>query len=332
MANSPASKSSALTQAAAKAPLIDMHHHPVPPFYLAEYRDRIAGSRGGEITRAWLDWTPEQSLAAMDDYNVTTAILSLTTPGLWFGNVERARKTARQFNEYAVDLARQHPGRFGVFAAIPLPDTEGSLREIAYAFDVLGVDGVGLLSCYDDKFLGEPAFAPVFEELDRRKAIVFIHPTAPSCCQGLMPGIATPMLEVPHDTARTVVSLLFSGTLSRLRNIRFILCHAGGTLPVVARRISLYASRAMNDKVPNGVEHELRRLYYDIAISGYRPAIAALTSLVPMSQILFGSDHPFRALAESAGTMHELGLSEADLRAIGRDNALTLLPRLRSIS
>ena len=331
MATSSASKPSVGT-AHAKLPLIDMHHHPVPPFYLAENRERIAGSRGGEITRAWLDWTPEASLSAMDEHNVTTAILSLTTPGLWFGDVETARKTARRFNEYAVDLARQHPGRFGVFAAIPLPDTEGSMREIAYAFDELGVDGVGLLSCYDDRFLGDPAFAPVFEELDHRKAIVFIHPTAPGCCQGLMPGIATPMLEVPHDTARTVTSLLFSGTLSRLKHIRFILCHAGGTLPVVAGRISLYASRAMLEKVSNGVEHELRRLYYDIAVSGYRPAIAALTSLVPMTQILFGSDHPFRHLAESAATMGELGLSEADLRAIGRDNALALLPRLSSVA
>ncbi len=330
MANSPISEPSCLAPSSTVAQLIDVHHHPIPPFYLSEYRDRIAGSRGGEITRAWLEWTPEKSLAAMDANHVATAILSLTTPGVWFGDVESARKTARRFNEYAAELARAHPGRFGVFAAIPLPDTEGSLREIAYALDVLGADGVGLLSSYEDKWLGDPAFAPVFEELDRRAATVFIHPTAPGGCQTLMPGIATPMLEVPHDTARTVVSLLFSGTLSRFKNIRFILCHAGGTLPVVARRISLYASRDALDKVPNGVEYELRRLYYDIAVSGYRPAIAALTSLVPMTQLLLGSDHPFRPLAELAATMNELGLSEADLRAIGRDNALALLPRLKA--
>jgi 6-methylsalicylate decarboxylase len=309
--------------------LIDVHHHPIPPFYLAENRDRIAGSRGGEITRAWLEWTPERSLEAMDAHNVALAILSLTTPGLWFGDVEAARRTARRFNEYSVELTQRHPGRFGFFAAIPLPDTEGSLREITYALDVLGADGVGLLSSYDDKWLGDPVYGPVFHELNRRKATVFIHPTAPACCQSLMPGIATPMLEVPHDTARTVVSLLFSGTLTRFPDIRFILCHAGGTLPAMARRISLYASRDMTDKVPRGVEHELRRLYYDIAVSGYRPAIAALTSLVPLTQILFGSDHPFRPLAESAGTMTELGLSTAELQAIGWDNALAVLPRLR---
>jgi predicted TIM-barrel fold metal-dependent hydrolase len=253
----------------------------------------------------------------------------LTTPGLWFGDVGAARQTARRFNEYSVELIQKYPGRFGFFAAIPLPDTEGSLREIAHACDVLGADGVGVLSSYNDKWLGDPAYEPVFAELDRRKATVFIHPTAPACCQSLMPGIATPMLEVPHDTTRTVVSMLFSGMLARFQDIRFILCHAGGTLPAMARRISLYAARDLSDKVPRGVEHELRRLYYDIAISGYRPALAALTSLVPLSQILFGSDHPFRPLAESAGTMNELGLSAAELNAIAWDNALAVLPRLR---
>jgi 6-methylsalicylate decarboxylase len=309
--------------------LIDVHHHAIPPFYLAENRDRIAGSRGGEITRAWLDWTPERSLEAMDAHNVAISILSLSTPGLWFGDVAAARKTARRFNEYAVELIQKYPRRFGFFAAIPLPDTEGSLREIAHALDVLGADGVGLLSSYDDRWLGDPAYTPVFEELNRRKATVFIHPTAPACCQTLMPGIATPMLEVPHDTARTVVSMLFAGTLARFQDIRFILCHAGGTLPAMARRISLYAARDLSDKAPRGIEHELRRLYYDIAVSGSRPAIAALTSLVPMSQILFGSDHPYRPLAESAGTMNDLGLSAAELQAIGGDNALAVLPRLR---
>jgi predicted TIM-barrel fold metal-dependent hydrolase len=309
--------------------LIDVHHHPIPPFYLAEYRNRIAGSRGGDITRAWLDWTPERSLEAMDAHNVTISILSLTTPGLWFGDIEAARRTARRFNEYSVELMQKYPGRFGFFAAIPLPDVEGSLSEIAHALDVLGADGIGVLSSYDDRWLGDPRYEPVFEELNRRKATIFIHPTAPACCQTLMPGIATPMLEVPHDTARTIVSMLFAGTLARFQDIRFILCHAGGTLPAMARRISLYAARDLTDRVPHGVEHELQRLYYDIAISGYRPALAALTSLVPMSQILFGSDHPFRPLAESAGTLGELGLSAAELQAIGWDNALAVVPRLR---
>jgi 6-methylsalicylate decarboxylase len=310
--------------------LIDVHSHIVPPFYLAENRERIAGSRGGEISRAWLEWTPQQTLAAMNEHGVETAILSLSTPGVWFGNVEEARATARRVNEYGAELVRNHPGRFGLFATLPLPDTEGSLREIDYALDVLKADGIGLLTSYGDKWLGDGAYRTVLEELNRRKAVVFVHPTTPNCCRTLMPGIATVMVEVPQDTTRTIVSLLFSGTLAQLKDIRFIFCHAGGTVPIVATRLTQYGPKDLSEKVPNGVEYELKRLYYDIAVSGYRPAIAALTGLIPTSQILFGSDFPYRALGETADTMPQIGLSEADLAAIGRDNALTLLPRLKA--
>ena len=138
------------------------------------------------------------------------------------------------------------------------------------------------------------------------------------------------MTEVPQDTTRTIESLLFSGTLTRLADIRFIFCHAGGTMPVVAGRMTDYAPKNLAEVLPNGVNYALKRLYYDIAVSGHRPAIAALTGLVPMSQILFGSDFPYRTLGETAGTMSEIGLSEKDLAAIGRNNALALLPRLKA--
>ncbi len=310
--------------------LIDVHSHIIPPFYLAEYRDRIAGSRGGAISRAWLEWTPQRSLAAMDEHGVETSMLSLSTPGVWFGNAEEARTTARRVNEYGAELVRNHPGRFGLFGAIPLPDTEGSLREIEYALDVLKADGIGLLTSYGDKWLGDPAYLPVLEELNRRKAVVFVHPTTPNCCRTLMPGIATLMAEVPQDTTRTIISLLFSGTLTRQKDIRFIFCHAGGTMPLVAARMTHYGPKDLTEKLPNGVDYELKRLYYDIAVSGYRPAIAALTGLIPANQILFGSDFPYRLLGETADTMPQLGLSEAELNAIGRDNALALLPRLKT--
>jgi predicted TIM-barrel fold metal-dependent hydrolase len=310
--------------------LIDVHSHIIPPFYLAENRDRIAGSRGGEISRAWLEWSPQQSLDAMNKYGVETSMLSLSSPGVWFGNVEEARGLARRVNDYGAGLVRSHPGRFGQFAAIPLPDTEGSLREIEYAFDVLKADGIGLLTSYDDKWLGDGAFRPVLEELNRRKAIVFVHPTTPNCCRTLVPGIATVMAEVSQDTTRTIVSLLFSGTLTRLKDIRFIFCHAGGTVPFVAGRMTSYAPKNAAEVLPQGVDYELKRLYYDIAVSGYRPAVAALTGLVPMSQILFGSDFPYRALGETAETLPQIGLSDTDLGVIGRSNALSLLPRLKN--
>jgi len=309
--------------------LIDVHSHIIPPFYLEQNRDRIAGSRGGEISRAWLEWSPQQSLDAMDAHGVATAVLSLSTPGVWFGDALEANQLARRVNDYGADLVRKYPGRFGLFAAIPLPDTEGSLREIEYALDTLKADGIGLLTSYGDKWLGDPAFAAVLEELNRRKAVVFVHPTAPNCCRALVPGIATLMTEVPQDTTRTIISLLFSGALTRLKDIRFIFCHAGGTMPVVAARMTHYAPKNIAEVLPNGVEHELRRLYYDIAVSGFRPAISALTGLVPIRQILFGSDFPYRKLGETADTLERLGFADADIAAIARGNAASLLPRLR---
>jgi len=180
----------AQTPIAAKRSLIDVHHHIVPPFYLSENRDRIVAAGGGRINPAYLSWTPEQSLAAMDKHGVATAVLSLSTAAYWFGDREAAVRTARRVNEYAADLVRSHPGRFGFFAIIPLPDTEASLREIEYAYSVLKADGIGLVTSYDDKWLGHPDYQPVFGELNRRKAVVFVHPTTPLCCRTLLPDVS----------------------------------------------------------------------------------------------------------------------------------------------
>jgi predicted TIM-barrel fold metal-dependent hydrolase len=320
---------SAQAMAVAASPLIDVHHHFVPPFYLAENRDRLAFNPGGRISPAWLEWEPRKTLEAMDEHGVETAVLSLSTPGVWFGDANAASRTARRVNDYAADLARSHPHRFGLFSALPLPDTDGSLREIEYAFDTLKADGVGLLTSYDGKWLGDPAYQPVFEELDRRKAVVFVHPTVPNCCQALVPGVSPIMAEVPQDTTRTVISLLFSGALTRFKNIRFIFCHAGGSVPVVAARMMQYASKEALAKLPHGVDYELRRHYYDIAVGGHRPAISALTSYVPISQILFGSDFPYRPLGESADSLPQMGFTDTQLSAVKRDNAYALLPRLK---
>jgi predicted TIM-barrel fold metal-dependent hydrolase len=310
------------------AGLIDVHHHIVPPFYLAENGERIAASRGGRISPAWREWTPDKALAAMDRHGIATAVISLSTPGVWFGDAERARDTARRCNEYAADLARRHPGRFGRFAAVPLPDPDASLREIEYACDALGAEGVGLLTSYGDRWLGDPAYDSVLTELDRRQAVVFVHPTTPTCCRNILPEVAPQIAEVPQDTARAIVNMLFAGTLARCRNIRFIFAHAGGTLSMVAGRIPQYGPPDLASKAPHGVDHELARLHYDIAGTAYRPAVAALRALVPTSQILLGSDHPYVPLGETMAGLPALGLTAADLAAIGRDNALRLLPTL----
>ena len=301
---------------------IDVHHHFAPPFYVAETRD---------VVTALVQWTTEKSLAEMDKYGVITALLSISTPGIWFGDVSAARTMARKCNEYAAQLIRDHPGRFGLFAAIPLPDTEGSLQEIAYALDVLKADGIGLLTSYGDKWPGDPAFQPVLEELNRRKAIVYIHPTAPSCCRNLMSYVPVSITEFIQDTNRAVTSLLYSGSFSRFREIRFIFSHAGGAIPTLAGRIAqLGRTKDLPQKAPSGIEYELKRLYYEVANSANRSAMAALTNLIPTSQILFGTDYPPVPIGVTAVGLTHLGLSSEELQAIGRDNALALVPRLKA--
>lgn len=308
--------------------LVDVHHHHIPPFYLEEYRERIAGSRGGKISQAWLSWSPEKAIQAMDAANVATAVLSLSSPGVWFGDPVAAYRTARQVNEYAAGLGKTYPGRFGLFATVPLPDQEASLKEIEFSLDVLKADGIGLLTSYGDKWLGNPAYEPVFAELNRRKAVVFVHPTTPFCCRTLLPDVAPLVAEVPQDTARTITNLLFTGSFARYRDIRFIFTHAGGNMPMVVGRMKQYGPANLSSLTPHGIEHELGRHYYDLAGTANKPALAAITSIVPMSQILMGSDNPYVALAETAEGIQSLGLSAADLRAIRRENALALLPTL----
>jgi predicted TIM-barrel fold metal-dependent hydrolase len=330
LASSTGRLATADTPLVAKGSLIDVHHHFVPPFYVAENRERIIVSGGGRIHPAWLSWSPEQAIAAMDKQGVATAILSLTTPGVWFGDPPTATQRARRVNEYAADLVQQHPGRFGLFAVIPLPDTDGSLREIEYALEVLKADGIALLTSYDDRWLGDAAYQTVFEELNRRKAVVFVHPTTPLCCRTLLPDVSPIMVEIPQDTTRAVTNLLFTGGFARYRDVHFIFTHAGGNVPMVLGRMHQYAGKDVGEKAPAGIEYELKRLHYDIAGTAYRPAIAALTSLVPATHILFGSDNPFVPLAETAEGIRQLGFSARDLQLISRDNALALLPRLKN--
>jgi predicted TIM-barrel fold metal-dependent hydrolase len=317
---------------ATKSRLIDVHHHILPPVYLAEARDRLLAQQQGYLPARILNWSPQNALAEMDQNGVATSIVSISPPGIWFGDVQSARALARKCNEYAAQLVKDHPGRFGFFASAPLPDTEGTLAEIAYSLDVLKADGIIFLTSYGDKWPGDPAYVPVFDELNRRKALVFFHPTAPNCCRNLIPNIPPVFTELPHDTTRAITSLLFSGSFARFRDVRFIFSQAGGTVPMLAGRLTHYSAE-MKDlvaKIPNGVEFELKRLYYDIASSANPPAMAALMKLVPISQILFGGDYPYVPIAETAEGMTQVGLSTSQIRAIGRDNATGLLKRFKT--
>ena len=319
---------SAFTQAAAgaKAQRIDIHHHFAPPAWVAEVKGRPL------LQTANTTWTPEQSIEDLDRAGSAAAVISITNPGLWFGDKQTTNRIARACNEYGATLVQRYPTRFGLFAAMPLPDIDATLKEIAYAYDVLKVDGVGLFTSYGDTWLGNPAFRPVMAELNRRKAVVHVHPTAANCCRNLDYGTAPGSIEYGTDTTRALIGVTFSGDTTRCPDITFIWSHAGGSAPFLAGRID-GVSRTASDRMPAGFMAEAKKCYYDTAGATNRGAIASLLELVSSSHILFGTDFPpggtNLALAKA---LAELGFfTENDLRAIERDNAVRLLPRLESV-
>jgi predicted TIM-barrel fold metal-dependent hydrolase len=307
---------------------IDVHHH----FYPPEFIDAVVEFSGGFNLPAVKAWSPAASLDEMDKNGVSTAMLSLwSIPGVWMGSdAAGMRRWARLVNDYAAEMQRDHPGRFGLFAALPMPDVEGSLAEIEHAFDVLGADGVGLMTNFGDKWPGEPEYRPVFEELNRRKAVVYFHPVAPACCAGqLLPGIQESWAEVPFDTGRAVLSLLFSGAFLEFRDIKWIFSHSGGTVPVIACRTGELAQHSprLKEVAPDGIDHELTRLHYETANGFHIPNMAALLAYVPITQVLFGTDYPYLTVGANVEGIKR-AVSGAELEAIRCGNAHRMFPRL----
>ena len=230
---------------------------------------------------------------------------------------------------------RDHPGRFGYFATLPMPDIAASLAELRRAFDDLGCDGVILQTNTDGAYLGSPAFAPIFAELNRRKATLFLHPTSPACFEAVSLGRPAPLLEFPLDTTRTIVDLLYSRTLQTHPDIKVIVPHGGAALPALIARIAAFANVPFIEPRPASeaeVFETLERLYYDVALSAHPVPFAALRAIAPITQILFGSDWPFTPEAGVARNIRQLAegdkLSEAEARAVARDNAERVFPRL----
>lgn len=264
----------------------------------------------------------------MDHLGIGTAITSLSSPGIRLSDPKAVQRIARLCNDFAKQMSADHPARFGMFAFLPLPDVAASLDELRYALDELKADGIGLHTNYQDRYLGDPHFAPLFDELNRRKAVVHVHPTICQCMIGVQPEIPPALIEFPHDTTRTITSLLFNGVFQRNPEIRFIFSHAGGTLPFLIHKIgsnAAFVSRLGLD----GWRAIIQRLYYDTALSGNPQSLGALLSLVGASRVLLGTDYPFvseaRAKAEIDG-IQSVSLPDGDLRRIYRENAASLFP------
>jgi 6-methylsalicylate decarboxylase len=309
---------------AAKPHRIDIHHHFSPPQWIAEVKGRE------NLQRANSDWTPARSIEDMDQAGVAAAVVSVTNPGLWFGDKEVTKRISRECNDYGAKLMQQHPTRFGLFAAMPLPDVDATLKEIEYAYDVLKADGIHLFTSYADVWLGNPAFEPVMAELNRRKAVVHVHPTAANCCKNLVPDVPPGIMEYGTDTTRAILGLMFSGQAVKFPDIRWIWSHAGGTAPMLAGRIErgVGGLKERGTRLPNGAIFELKKFHYDVAGAANAGAISSLMKLVTADRVLFGTDFPPAGPSiDVVKSLATLGFSAADLRAIDRDNAVRLLPR-----
>jgi predicted TIM-barrel fold metal-dependent hydrolase len=308
---------------------IDTHNHPYLPFYVDKTREELKLGAHAFYERI-IRWKPADTVEAMDKHGIAVSVLSIGTPNVWIGDAKASSALARECNEGSARMQSDYKGRFGHFATLALPDVEGSLREIEYALDTLRADGFGLTTNYIDKYPGDEAFAPIFDELNRRGAVVYFHPHAASFAHGVVPDIPPPILEFPFDTARAVVSLLFSGTMTRCPDIKWIFSHGGGPLAMLANRlVGLTRSRPdLGARLPNGVKAELSKIYVDVVGVTSPGMMQAILDIVPTDHLLFGTDFPFWDPAINIQGLAALNLDAAALAGIERGNALKLLPSL----
>lgn len=324
---------------------IDCHNHFASPAYIkalmAKEGKHVAGYTTWFALQNWKNWSPAKAVEDMDKQGTQTCMLSCTTPGAWFGNPEETKKMVREMNEFGARMVSDYPGRFGLFALLPLPTIDDSLKEIEYALDALHADGFGLMSSHDLHWHGDVIFRPVFDELNRRNAIVYTHPIDSPCCQDIQPGISPPTIEYNTDTARTIFSLIQGDAAhstmpaARYSNIKFIFSHGGGTMPSLIERF-LGGPDTINDTLaapaaPNSRLYHLRRFYYDTAQSPNIVQMQGLKTIVGIGQIVFGSDYPFGAgMGKHLIGLEKAGFTQDELRLVHRENALKILPRLKA--
>ncbi|MGW1836168.1 amidohydrolase family protein [Streptomyces sp. NPDC002067] len=306
---------------------IDVHQHIVPPVWAETLAARGLDSGGWAIP----EWSPRGALAMMDRHAIATGVLSVTAPGVHLGDDASARALARAVNEYGAEVVKDRPDRFGHFASVPLPDVDGAVAEAVHALDTLGADGVVLMSNARGRYLGDPAFTPLWEELDRRAANVFVHPAQPP--MDLLPGTPAPLADYVFDTTRTALDMVLKGVMSRYRRVRVILSHGGGFLPYAAYRFSGLTSTVVDRERPaEDVLRDLKRFHFDTALSASPSALPALLAFAEPGHVLYGSDWPFAP--EEAGGYYDHFLetypdfTPGQAAAIDRAGAEALFPRL----
>ena len=306
---------------------IDVHQHVVPPFW-AHALPTHGGDPSGTVIP---QWSPDSAIDFMDSQQVATGILSLTAPSVIGWDKSERRRMARRVNEYTADLVTKRPDRFGNFATLPLPDAEGALWELEHALDTLRADGVILFANYAGKYLGEAAFEPIWSELHRRHAVVFVHPGQPPLPTAA--GVPGPLVDYPFDTTRAAVQLVLNGIVDRYPGARIILAHAGGFLPYASHRFAELARvfRSAAAK-PADILAAFQRFYFDTALSSGPAALPSLKAFAGSGHMVFGSDFPYAPAGIGASFTAKLdagnGLTADEHRAINHGNACTLFPRL----
>ncbi|MBO0654709.1 amidohydrolase [Streptomyces triculaminicus] len=303
---------------------VDVHQHLIPP----EQRRAMSG-RATAFGWPAPVWDERSAIAMMDRRSIATGMLSFAAPVGAPDDPAGARATARKVNTYTAELVKDRPDRFGHFAVLPLPDVDGALAEAAHALDELDADGVTVLSNAHGRYLGDPAFEPLWAELDARGTVVLIHPTAPP--GAALSDLPAPLADFPYDTTRTALHLVLNGVPRRYPRIRMILPHAGGFLPYASHRFAC-AGRLRTGTTPEGVLTDLRRFYFDTAFAAGPAMLPSLLAFAAPGHVLYGSDFPM--VPEDWGTGFDAALDSyphwapGQLHAVNRGNAEALLPRL----
>lgn len=299
---------------------IDLHHH----FSPAEHYKRL---QRYPIAASVPKWSMEDTEAAMQQYEADAAVLSAAA-GVYFGDEAEAIELSRIVNEAAAEIVKADERRFGALASLPLPNVEAALVELEYALDILKLDGVMLHASVAGTYVGEPAFAPLLDELERRRAYVFVHPMIPSW----LPSYEYPpwVLELPFETTRAALSLVFSGTLDRCPSIRFHLPHLGGALPFLSHRMASLVLRdpSMQERLSDTPLAYMRRFYLDTALALNPPAFAGALALLDFKHIVFGTDWPYLPESRLDFDATALGIGAPVVAAIERAHAAALIPRL----